>query len=151
MPDFVQGEVVTAAKMNEIPKGVLGYAEIATSQTDITSEVDVTGATVAVTVTAGRLIRVSAILQLQGTSSGGEARIRAYMDGGSERRLITIDLPSASETARVAGYAIYTPSAGNRTFKLTAEAGAGGEFDIVAVAAVPTLLIVEDLGADPNA
>lgn len=138
---------ITVGTLRDLgPRGVLGYAEVTSSQTGITTEVDVTGASVTVTVGSSRLIRVSCMLQIQGTASGGEVRIRSYMDNSTERRLVTHDLPGAGDTTRYAGFALYEPSAGSRTFKLTAE-GNNGEVSISALAAVPTLLVVEDIGA----
>src|SRR5690606_6788941 len=110
-----------------------------------TTEEDVDDAEVTVDVDADRLIRVSVIAQLQGTSSGGEARLMAYMDNSDQRRLMTVDLPNATMTSRYTGFALYTPTQGQHTFKVTAQAASAGVFDIVATASVPTILLVEDI------
>ena len=58
-PIFVADELVTATKMNQLPKGWLGYAQVVANQAGIgTTEVDLTGLTVTVTVPAGRRVRI---------------------------------------------------------------------------------------------
>ena len=59
MPDFVAGEIVTANKMNQIPKGVLGYARRTSNITNLSGgPVDLTDLSVQVTVPVGRVLRV---------------------------------------------------------------------------------------------
>ena len=58
-PTFVADELVTASKMNELPKGVLGYAQVTANQGSITTGSDLTGLSVTVTVPAGRRLKIT--------------------------------------------------------------------------------------------
>ena len=55
----VAGEVLSAANVNRISGGWIGYNEVTANQTPITTEVDLTGLSVAVTVGTARRIRIS--------------------------------------------------------------------------------------------
>lgn len=155
MPDFVAGEIVTANKMNEIPKGVLGYA-FRTSRIDGLSggPVDLPDLSVQVIVRAGHLIRVvgyvrawdgemaqgdqANLLIRRGNDILGIKRVIAPRNGGAEGGAVEA--------------LIRTPFAGSHTYKISFEQVSGtSSWNIQATEAVPAYILVEDIGADPNA
>src|SRR5690606_21727593 len=122
MPDFVAGEIVTANKMNQIPKGVLGYAFRESNITGLSDgPVDLTGLSVQVADPAGRLIRVVGYVRAWlGPAQGDLANflIREGSDILGIKRLI------AAANNQAEGGAVETlirPSAGAHTYKLSFE------------------------------
>src|SRR5690606_11494679 len=86
MPDFVAGEIVTANKMNQIPKGVLGYA-FRTSTIDGLSggPVDLPDLSVQVSGPARRLLRVGGcVWAWRGPTQGEHAELMAR-EGNPQR------------------------------------------------------------------
>src|SRR5690554_1988154 len=76
MPDFVAGEIVTANKMNQIPKGVLGYAFRTSSITGLSGgPVDLPDLSVQVSVPAGRVLRVVGYAWGWEASEGEQAEV----------------------------------------------------------------------------
>ena len=153
MPDFVAGEIVTANKMNQIPKGVLGYAFRTSNITGLSGgPVDLPGLSVQVTVRPGHVIRVVGyVWAWTGPAQGNEANflIRRGNDTLQSRRLIAVT------TNRVEGGAVQalipTPFAGVHTYKLSFEQVTGtSDWNLQASSTVPAYILVEDLGADPN-
>ena len=58
-PTFVADEIVTAAKMNSLPKGQLAYAQITANQSGITTVVDISGLSVTFDAGTSRRIRTT--------------------------------------------------------------------------------------------
>ena len=153
MPDFVAGEIVTAAKMNQIPKGVLGYAFRTSNITGLSGgPVDLPDLSVQVTVPAGRLLRVVGYVHAwTGPTQGEEAnlQVREGEDRFQNKRLI------AAKNGVVEGGAVQVlirPSAGPHTYKLSFLQVAGtSNWTAHAASVGPAYILVEDIGADPNA
>lgn len=154
MPDFVAGEIVTANKMNQIPKGVLGYA-IRTSNISGLSggPVDLPDLSVQVTVRPGHVIRVVGyVWAWSGPAQGDEAEFSVRRGDTTLHRKRLV----AAATGRVEGGAVQalipTPFAGTHTYKLSFERLSGSSnWTLNASSQAPAYILVEDLGADPNA
>ena len=152
MPDFVAGEIVTANKMNQIPKGVLGYARRTSNISDLSGgPVDLDDLSVQVAVQAGRVIRVVGFVWAwSGPSQGEEAdfMVREGDNTLSRKRVI------AATTNRAEGGAVEAlvrPSAGPHTYKLSFLQVTGtSEWALNATSANSAYILVEDIGADPN-
>ena len=155
MPDFVAGEIVTANKMNQIPKGVLGYAFRTSNITGLTGgPVDLPDLSVQVTVSAGHVIRVVGYVHAwSGPADTGEEAnflIRRGNDTLQNKRVIRTN-PNRAEGGAVQAL-IRTPFAGVHTYKLSFEQIIGStNWVLVASESTPAYILVEDLGADPNA
>ena len=155
MPDFVAGEIVTANKMNEIPKGVLGYAFRTSNITGLSGgPVDLPDLSVQVTVRPGHVIRVVGYVHAwSGAATTGEEAnflVRRGDDTLGSKRLIRSN-PNRAEGGAVQAL-IPTPFAGVHTYKLSFEQIIGStDWILVAAASTPAYILVEDLGADPNA
>src|SRR5690606_25351428 len=123
MPDFVAGEIVTANKMNQIPKGVLGYAFRTENITNLTGgPVDLPDLSVQVSVPAGRVIRVVGYVHAwSGPADTGEEvnfSVREGNDTLGNKRVIRTN-PTRAEGGAV--QALILPSAGTHTYKLSFE------------------------------
>jgi len=155
MPDFVAGEIVTANKMNQIPKGVLGYAQVTSGQSGITSMTDLTGLSVTVNISAGRIIRITGhgLLSVSNFRSVAAGWIR---EGSSTLgRFGSVDNQALTANAFALGHGaviLSSPSPGQHTYKLSLEVTSGsGTASLQAFTTSPAYILVEDLGADPNA
>ena len=127
------------------PQGVLGYAEVATNQTGITtSATTLTGLSVTFTVLAGRRVRLSAQAVMQQT--GGASTINATFREGSTDigRWARVTVASNDRILAV-GSVILTPSAGVHTYTVVGSTGSGSL--AVESATAPSFLLVEDIGA----
>ena len=149
MPDFVAGEIVTANKMNQIPKGVLGYAFRTESITNLSGgPVDLPGLSVQVSVPAGRVIRVVGYVNSwAGPTEGEEANFSVYEgdDRLNNKRLVAA---TANRAEGGAVQALILPSAGPHTYKLTFEQATGtSDWTAGASPTAPAYILVEDLGA----
>src|SRR5690606_1492996 len=101
MPDFVAGEIVTANEMNQIPKGVLGYAFRTSNIPGLTGgPVDLPDLSVQVTVPAGRVLRVVGYVRSWGGSTTlGEVANFSIREGNDTlqiKRVIANPAPDGS-------------------------------------------------------
>ena len=152
MPDFVAGEIVTANKMNQIPKGVLGYAFRTSNITGLTGgPVDLPDLSVQVSVPAGRVLRVVGYVYYWMGPTEGEEAILSVREGNdvlNGKRLIA---GSPNRAVGGAVQALIRPSAGPHTYKLAFQQITGASnWNLIALADAPAYILVEDLGADPN-
>lgn len=129
-------------------RGEIGYAQTTAIQTGVTTEVDLTGLTVAVTVESGRKIRVTGSGTV--TARSGTALIRGviYEDGAFKQRWVDTTLMAPDEGVRWEASVRLTPTAGTHTYKLTLQRAAGtGTAELTASSVLPSFILVEDLGA----
>jgi len=134
------------AALAELPKGEIGYAQITADQTGITTETDLTGLSVAVTVPAGRRIRISAEVLLLSTVEADALGLEIKEDAAYLRRARA--RAHADNNVTVSTSVILTPSSGAHTYKLVALRVSGtGTVTVTAAASYPAFILVEDLGA----
>jgi hypothetical protein len=129
-----------------VPRGVLGYAEVTTSQNGITSETALTGMSVTVTADASRRIRVSWRLFLFKQTVDDTVLVSLHegttrlQEGGRSVRANWWDL--------VTDEVILTPASGSHTYKVHMTGGeGGGSVDLVASSTRRAFILVEDIGA----
>lgn len=144
----LDGDVYTAANHARMPGGWLGYLEVTAPQSVGTTEADLTGLAVTVTVGNARRIRVTGhgLLGANGSAVTPVGRIK---EGATELGRWAHHVLAASGVYELAeGSVILTPSAGAHTYKLTLQdVGAGpGTITSQASAIVPSFILVEDLG-----
>lgn len=146
--DFLRvNDAGDAPEWGDGPRGVLGYAEITSGQTGISSETDLTGLSVAVDVAASRRIKITASVNIRQRTSAGIAIVRIKEGSTNLRRAdneLAIDDFATAQVTRV----IESPSVGSHTYKLTALTTAG-TVDINAdddVTHGPASILVEDIG-----
>ena len=153
MPDFVAGEIVTANKMNQIPKGVLGYAFRTENITGLSGGtiLDLPDLSVQVSVPAGRVLRVVGYVRAwTAPAQGNEINllIREGNDTLSFKRFIA---GTANRADGGAVEALIRPSVGTHTYKLSFQQVTGtGNWTVQSSGVAPAYILVEDIGADPN-
>jgi hypothetical protein len=126
--------------------GTLGYAQATSAQTGITTNVDLTSLSVTVTVGAGRRIRVSFAYGAANTVADNGTAV--LLKEGANALMSSVVLHGNATVAGTnSGAAILTPSAGNHTYKLTAQNYVGGISSITSSATSPSWILVEDIGS----
>lgn len=142
----VPGEVLTAANVNKTPGGWIGYAEVTANQGGIgTTDTDLTGLSVAVTVGTSRRIRISVFsnVSMQTASNRAYLRIQEGATVLTEAREDIVNDNHAPMNASV----VLTPTAGAHTYKVTARVlNAGSTLTAEAATTYPSYILVEDLG-----
>lgn len=125
--------------------GTLNYAQIVANQEGITTEVDVTGLVVPVTVGAGRRIKISAFINASKTVADGEKHV--YIKEGATYLQVIYEAAGSVGIDTLYGSVILTPSAGPHTYKLAADRSGTGTMSLIASATAPAFILVEDIGA----
>lgn len=139
-------EVLTAANMKKLAGGWLGYVLIDTPQGAVTSEVDVTSATLTVTVPAARLLRISFSANVNSDVAGDTALVNikegaTTLGGGLSAGLLT------NATGIYAEALVSAPSTGSHTYKATIQRATGtGSMTLGGSATRPMVFVVEDVG-----
>jgi hypothetical protein len=140
----VAGEVLTAANVNKIPGGWIGYAEVTTSQGPFGAATDLTGLSIAITAGTNRRLRISCHVLLSSSVAGDIARLD-IMEGATTLNLAHGYMTTSA--ASVCVTAVITPTSGAHTYKLQAQrAAGGGGISTFASASAPNFILVEDIG-----
>jgi hypothetical protein len=127
------------------PNGQIGYAEVTANQTPITTEVDITGLTVTVTVPAGRRIRISCQTVVASTITDDSVRIN-IMEGATQLHQIAEGQYLSNRGITLSGKVVVSPTPGTHTYKLTLQREAGtGTVTNFASTALPAFILVEDI------
>jgi hypothetical protein len=101
----------------------LGVSTITT--TTVTTEADLTGSSVTVTIPAGGR-SVLVLFSVQVSINAGSAAATLYLNaGGSDVANSQVYMPTTTTNNMVAGQYVETPSAGSRTYKLRGAASTG--------------------------
>lgn len=130
------------------PRGVLGYAQVVASQGSFTStELDITGLSVAVTVAAGRRIRITAMVEFFADTVSHRAGVY-IKEGATYLHRGDVHLPIANGGGVLMTSVVLTPSAGAHTYKLSGQrTTGGGTVTMFAAAERPAYILVEDIGS----
>lgn len=129
------------------PAGVLGYAQVTTTQGTYTALTDITGLTVTVTVGSGRRIRITGYVP-QGSSVATDLLRSFIRENGTTLQFN--DASPNSTGGNNAGQLIWigTPSAGTHTYNLSGQRVVGtGNVTMEADPTSPAFILVEDIGA----
>jgi hypothetical protein len=133
--------------LDTIAHGVLGYAQVVASQTGITTEVDLTGLSVAVTAGTSRRIRISYALRTVGSAISSTVGVTIKEGGTALQEGFILNNAGAGIPQNGSDSIVITPSAGAHTYKLTMALAAGsGTVDLHATAARVAYILVEDIG-----
>lgn len=125
---------------------VLGYAEVTSNQTGITTETDLTGVSVTVEVPANRRIKISVGFRVKSTVNDDVARYRIKE---STTTLRLHDVPMSDNNT---GYHdhfehVFTPSSGSHSFEVSLQRIVGtGSLSNEAGSQFPTFILVENVG-----
>jgi hypothetical protein len=143
---FTSGAILTAAQMNNLPWGIVGYATKATTQASITTETDVTGLSITWTATAGRVYKFTAHLNMT-SAIGGDYTV--YINDGSTNLLEAIGKLAASDR-QSNNIEIYITgiTAGSKTYKVRFTASNDTTiFGANTRASIASQFFIEDVGA----
>jgi hypothetical protein len=145
----LSGDVYTAANHARMPGGWIGYAEVTAPQLSVgTTEVDLTGLTVTVTVGASRRVRVTGH-GLLGANGGAVIPVGRIKEGTTELgRWAHHSLAGSGIYDMAEGAVVLTPTAGAHTYKMTLQDAGTGPGTITLQSSVlgPSFILVEDLG-----
>ena len=146
---FNNGDAWSEAHIDSLPAGWLGYLPRTSDQTGITTEVDVSGVTVTVTLNASRRIKVSGYTSGIGMSNVDTvAQLSIYADGVSVAYdRVPCAFANLTYNSSAQPVAILTPSAGSHTYKLRISRLVGsGTVTIAADTDRVCYILVEDIG-----
>jgi hypothetical protein len=143
---FTSGAILTAAQMNNLPWGVVGYVTKATTQTNITTETDITGLSITWTATAGRVYKFTGHINLS-CAAGGDYTL--YLNDGSSNILEAAEKTAASDR-ETTSFEVYVSgiTAGSKTYKLRLTASNDTTvFGASTRASIASQFFIEDMGA----
>jgi hypothetical protein len=141
---LVEDITPTPTLAGSVPSSTLAYAEITASQSGISTDTDVAGLSVTVTVPAGRRLRISGEALCSNTVNNSGAFLRLKEDG---TRVAESDGygPVAGNTFINHVEAYRSPSAGTHTYKLSAGPITSGNATVFGASDVPAKIVVEDI------
>lgn len=141
---FLAGDVLTAADLNGLPGGYIGYAQAVTNQAGITTEVDVTSLSVTFTAFADRRYKITALANVL---SAGNIRALLKITDGSNVVKAGAYNQLATTTGTLTAVEVVSGLSGSITRKarLLQDSGTGG-LTVVASATIPAFILVEDIG-----
>lgn len=146
---FGYKEVLSSTKLNTQVKDnlnylkdrELGYAQVTTNQSSITTEVDLTSLSVTVTVPSGARIRIHACVSV--SNNGTDGRTTVYIkESTTKLGTGSVHNAVASSDSTINAFVILSPSAGSHTYKLSAEANAGTS-NTSSSSTAPSFILVE--------
>lgn len=128
--------------------GTLGYAQVTANQGTITTEQDLTGLTVTVTVVAGDRIRITAHVRVAATGGASDIPELRIKEGTTILALDRCHFSTASILSTLHGEVVLSPTAGAHTYKLSLVRDTGsGTLTMSAGATFPAFILVEGIGA----
>ena len=141
---FTAGNVLTAAQMNRLPWGVMGYASATANQT-VTTLADVTNLTVTFTANSSRIYKTTVHIPIvQQTVANGYAQL--YLTNSSNTQV------QWAQEYRLTNYQSFmsltlveTGITGSTVRKVRAEPS-GGQIVLYGAAINPMQIVVEDIG-----
>jgi hypothetical protein len=135
------------ADTDKVPRGVLGYSQVTADQGSITTEVDLTSLSSAVTALASRRLKITGSVRFASTVVNDRVDLRIF-EGGTQLQARAVALNNANASEGVEVFVYITPSVGAHTYKLTATRVTGtGTITMGASATTPAFIVVEDVGA----
>jgi hypothetical protein len=146
---FTAGSILTAAQMNRLPWGIVGYAERTSTVTVNTGTSDITGCSVTFTANATRYYRITAAT-LMNSNHGASQDIdfRIAVDGTAQRVFgnTLFANPGPGDRMQFCTSYITTLTAGSRTIKLQGSFSGGASNTFDASATNPSFILIEDIG-----
>jgi len=144
--NFTAGDVLTAANMNLLPRGVMGYAQVTADQTGISTVTDLTSLTTTFTAVAGRRYRITGHALVRKLTNTGDVAVTVANSANAQQATCQVSLAGAdNETHTMVVHFIVVPGAGSITYKLRL-ATSLGTCNMLAGSAFPAFILAEDLG-----
>lgn len=134
------------ARLDALPLGKLGYAQVVANQAGITGEVDLAGLAVTVNVAANRRIKITVKVPMFSSVADDVAEVRIKEGAVQLQNAVALCRPANVAYAPFNQVAL-TPAAGAHTYKVTGLRNAGtGNVTMYATATTPAYILVEDDG-----
>jgi hypothetical protein len=142
-----QYPLATSNVVNSAGGALLGQSPpITANQSGITTQVAITGASVTVTVAAGRSLRIHGECYFQNDTVNVVAGARLFIQqDGTQIQQCDRRLTGANVPEKFQADVIVSPAAGTHTYRLTCDNGGGGNLTMVAGATYPAYISVEDI------
>lgn len=123
-----------------------GYAEVTADQAGITVLADLTGLSAAITVAAGRRVRVTGHAAFKSNTADSQVLLKVY-EGTTLLAGSQFDIPAIGQQATGEVIAVLTPAAGAHTYQLRAsDVGGVVVIQLEADANYRSFILVEDIG-----
>lgn len=143
---FTAGNVLTAAQMNRLPWGIMGYAEATANQGGIgAAATDLTGVTVTFTATSTRYYRTTFYCFAVVQSTVDSFPTAQITDGSNNVKQSAANLLKIGEQAHYNVSVVETGLTGSQTRKARGLTAAGTML-FAAAATSPMFIVVEDIG-----
>ena len=123
---------------------ILAYADVRATQGSITTEVDLTGLTVTVTVPDGRRLRITSVTAMRNTVDG--VRMDNNIKEGAtvlQRGFMVSAATGLADTLKA--QVVLSPTAGTHTYKVSAAVAGAGTATMDAGSDYPAYIMVEDI------
>jgi hypothetical protein len=142
----VTNDVLTAANVNNLPGGLIGYAQItADSATFANLLTDIAGLSQAVTVNNNRRIRITVDASVN--TSATDACFFYIREGSTQLRAITYVWGANANANYIHFSVVIDPSSGSHTYKLSGQTNTGTtSVKILASATNPASIQIDDVG-----
>ena len=143
---FTAGNVLTAAQMNRLPWGVMGYASLTANQTiNSSSLMDVTSLSVVFTANSTRIYRTSVIIPVITQNTSTEFNVLAIANSsGTSLAQSNFRAAATNQFQLIATY-IESGITGSTTRKARMSVSANTS-TINSSATIPAFIVVEDIG-----
>jgi len=137
-----------ASEDNSLPGGWIGYAEITADSSAITTLVDISGLSQAVTVNTNRKIRITVDLLLDGALDN---TVDIYIrEGSTTLRRRRFGYPTSDAQSPVHFTHDFNPTSGSHTYKVSALRASGASTNVVKADSGttwgPSSITIEDIG-----
>lgn len=143
---FTSGAILTAAQMNRLPWGIMGYAQATANQGGITSAAtDVTGVSVTFTADSSRYYRTTFYCFAVVQSVAASFPIVQITDGSNNQKGSAANYLAAGEQAHYNISVVETGISGTQTRKARAFVAAG-QMLLAGQTTSPIFIVVEDIG-----
>jgi len=144
--NFTADDVLTAANMNLLPRGVMAYAQVTANQTGISTVVDLTSLTVTFTAVAGRRYRITGFGLITQRTGTGTATMTITNSANVQQAAAQSRLTGADNEMQTATpMFVVVPGAGSITYKLRLTTNAS-TCDLTATGTNPAFILAEDIG-----
>lgn len=153
---YVAGDTLSAANMNLLPGGKMGYAEVTANQTGITdTAADLTSLTVTWTAVSARRYRTSFFVTLSAQTTIAQAdndlcRVQITDGSNNIKTIGTVTHPVVDVGMSCVASVTETGLSGSTTRKLRGRRGngfgTGNAMSLLAASTYPAYILVEDIG-----
>lgn len=142
------GDVLTSANLARSPGGMIGYVELASDVTAITTEQDVTGLAVVPTLPSGRRFEVKIVVHTQQDSANQCLRDISVDDGAARMQIARYTVENTGVYTHVLIAVLDGDDAAHDLQVRAAASGAGSPMDVISDPAGgrPCLIMCTDVG-----